>query len=120
MCDQEFTLDTPEQGKLWHALDAVGRRVFEQHPAKFGRPTPETRMSPQLKNALCIRCRPAREQVAPWLRPDGSGGILAVDRSQLQEEDIFVWTQTGDIHVRASAAVAAGTIVPEDSEPSAE
>lgn len=111
MCNQQFTADAPEQGMLWHALDATGRQVFKHDPEAFGKPTTETLMSPQLKGVPCIRCRPARDQVAAWLPRDGSGGMLAVDRSQLEDDDMFVWSRTGDIHVRASAAVAAGSIV---------
>lgn len=111
MCNQQFTADNPEQGLWWHALDGAGREAFEQAPDSFGRATTETLASPNLKGVLCIRCRPARDQVAAWLPSDNSGAILAVDPTQLQPDDVFIWPATGDIHVRAAAAVAAGTIM---------
>lgn len=98
----DFTFENPEGDCFWHALSKAGLDLFNAKSKDFGKPTKET-AGTTLSGEKCIRCRPDREGVSPWVSKDG--GLLAIPKDLLLKSDWLVAGGAGDAHVLAVAAL---------------
>ena len=106
----EYTVDDPEDGYWWHALDGDGLAKFEATDPGFGKCAIQMTATVGFSGVPIIRCRPDREGVTPWLR--AGGAVLQVDPAQLDPADYCVLPDTGDIYVKGEAALRAGRLAP--------
>ena len=103
-----FTVDDPQDGCFWRALTVNELDQFFNDREHFGDTTIET-TGTSVGGKKCIRCRPDREGVTPWLTSDGE--ILKIPIDKLQPGvDWIIAGKAGDIHLLVSSALEHGQI----------